>query len=108
MQGTFQRMISLLNQPLVSARTMRERRRRKHAPNRTLKNTDMHSAKESIVLRGELMAGVNTQYAVDGRDIIVTGDTWVFGDLLIGMNVAAQCLKREDGGVVAKKVILID
>ena len=54
------------------------------------------------------MAGINTQYAVDSKDIIVTGDTWVFGDLLIGMEVAAQCLKRADGGLVAKKIILTD
>lgn len=107
MQGTFQRMISLLNQPLISARTMRERRRKRHSPNKALGNS-LTNSQESVVLRGELSAGINTQYAVEGKDIIVTGDTWVFGDLLIGMGVAAQCVRRPDGGLVAKKIVLTD
>lgn len=107
MQGTIQRMISLLNQPLISARTMRERRRKRHSPNKSLGN-GTNTAQQSVVLRGELAAGINTQYAVEGKDIIVTGDTWVFGDLLIGMSVAAQCVRRPDGGLVAKKIVLTD
>ena len=107
MQGTLQRMISLLNQPLISARTMRERRRKRHSPNKALGNTTSTS-QQNLMLRGELSAGINSQYAVEGKDIIVTGDTWVFGDLLIGMSVAAQCIRRLDGGIVAKKIVLTD
>ena len=44
----------------------------------------------NFLLEGNLIAGTKTRYAIHGKDIRITSNTWIFGDLVLGSRVKAK------------------
>ena len=59
----------------------------------------------STTFSGPLERGRETQYAIAGNDIVVTPDTWIFGNLEIGATSMITA-HQVDGKLVAKKVVM--
>ena len=63
-------------------------------------------AKSHFNLKGVLKPGESTNFAVDGDEIVVDGDTWVFGDLVYGAKATVTGVFRPNGQRYATKIVL--
>jgi hypothetical protein len=61
-----------------------------------------------FVLQGELRPGNETEYQVDGKDIMVDAGTWIFGDIDYRKTVKVFGVFRDGGLMYAKKIMVLD
>ena len=61
-----------------------------------------------FVLQGELRPGNDTEYRVDGKDIMVDAGTWIFGDIDFRKHVKVYGVFRDGGLMYAKKIMVLD
>ncbi len=102
--NTFDRVIEVLMSPvpfLPSASVFSS-----FHPGRTniRRTTAQSCSNEPIVIAGEIQAGCDSRYSINGRDFSFDSNTWVFGELRIGCLARITAMKS-GGKLYAKKII---
>ena len=64
--------------------------------------------KEEFNLEGTLTHGDKTPYALNGRDLSLTSDTWIFGNLASGAKVRAKCQLDSLGDQICISIVVVD
>jgi len=60
----------------------------------------------SFYLEGELRSGKLTMFSVNGEDITTGGDTWVVGELKLGLAAKVKGAIQDDGKKYATSIVL--
>ena len=63
------------------------------------------SSTASFILEGTLISGNKTRYAIHGKDIRITSNTWIFGDLELGSRVKAKGVVANDERICTSLVV---
>jgi hypothetical protein len=97
-----EKSLSLLSRD-ITRRSRADRRRRE------CQRRGVHlsiNSEQRYLLQGILGRGSSSNFSVNGNDVVLDQDSWVFGELLIGAHVSALISEQTDGIRKVKKIIV--
>ena len=75
---------------------------------RPLKNDAGSSAPTTFSIEGPLHRGDETMYGLQGKDMTISPDAWVFGELRVGARARISGVIRRNGIHYATKVTIVE